>query len=657
MVDASPTMSAARLSRVIEKQTGVPQGSFSLYYGSRPMYGTLAESGVASGSTIELKSRGRGGGPEPPATSSSEVEIERPSMSRMSTTSRMMHSYDRDGDGKFSRDEVRAMAADFIKEKKTRRMATKAAIAMGLIILLVVGLNAGLTAAIVFLSKDVKVVSGVLVDPSTNEQLKVSSADTTVAPDGSLRDQKANSVSVSTHTQKNVYAVKLVPSQRRLDEQGSGSGNEMMVAQVACKNVLAAIASIEHGDDTGLVRIDFGNGDIWLPALSAASYHMQNDSFGMEQIFLSGRSETLYDVVCETTRLACDTNPGDLCDVVISSANPSSTRRALSFEEAFDGDLDAQKISNHRRLFVKDWQDKIKSTVNSHLERSPWFRGEFGAEPQKLDLRLGTWMHWIGTRDDTHVASMLIPGTHDTEARHGDIDTVLGDVSDPHGYAKNQDLSLRDQLDAGIRALDIRVKFEGCGAEGLKIYHGSFYQKTNWLEVKQTLEDWITSHPTEFVLVFVQNENPVTTWTCRGLDMHDYLFSELDASKWYMDAVENPTYGNFKGRLVFFKSRFQNRFYTEFDPVLGRVEPVDTQIQDNWNYVTRQQKWDAVEKHEAEERQSGKLYINMLSAAPTLGYELSTPAEFALFINERAYNQIDSFQSGSGLPYSQIEPA
>ena len=75
MVDASPTMSAARLSRVVEKQTGVPQGSFSLYYGSRPIYGTLAESGVASGSTIELKSRGRGGGSEPPATSSSEAEI------------------------------------------------------------------------------------------------------------------------------------------------------------------------------------------------------------------------------------------------------------------------------------------------------------------------------------------------------------------------------------------------------------------------------------------------------------------------------------------------------------------------------------------------------------------------------------------------------
>ena len=75
MVDASPTMTAARLSRVIEKQTGVPRGSFALYHASKPMCGTLEESGVASGSTVELKFRGRGGGPEPQATNSLEVEI------------------------------------------------------------------------------------------------------------------------------------------------------------------------------------------------------------------------------------------------------------------------------------------------------------------------------------------------------------------------------------------------------------------------------------------------------------------------------------------------------------------------------------------------------------------------------------------------------
>ena len=169
MIGASPSMTAARLSCVIEKQTGVPRGSFALYHASKPMCGgTLQESGVASGSTVELKFRGRGGGPEPQATeaqatNSLEVEIEtRPTeeilpvnLTRGPTA--MMRGYDHDGDGKFSEGEVRAMAADFIKEKKTRRLATKAAIAMGVVILLVVGLNAGLTAAIVFLSRDTEV--------------------------------------------------------------------------------------------------------------------------------------------------------------------------------------------------------------------------------------------------------------------------------------------------------------------------------------------------------------------------------------------------------------------------------------------------------------------------------------------------------------------
>tara|TARA_B100000768_G_C11156715_1_gene322722 strand:+ start:528 stop:722 length:195 start_codon:yes stop_codon:yes gene_type:complete len=56
-----------------------------------------------------------------------------------------------------------------------------------------------------------------------------------------------------------VYAVILIPSERRLDElraavaaQDAGSSGGLG------ENVLSAIASIEHGDDTGLVRIDFG---------------------------------------------------------------------------------------------------------------------------------------------------------------------------------------------------------------------------------------------------------------------------------------------------------------------------------------------------------------------------------------------------------------
>ena len=213
-------------------------------------------------------------------------------------------------------------------------------------------------------------------------------------------------------------------------------------------------------------------------------------------------------------------------------------------------------------------------------------------------------------------------------------------------WARCQDLSLWDQLNAGIRAVDIRVKFEGCGPDNQRIFHGSFDQKTNWPAVKSMLEGWITSHPTEFVLVFVANENDDRSHECSGMKMHDYLSSSLDPSKWFTtDPFTNPTYGDYKGRLVFLNSRFSNRFYNS-----------RTQIQDQWTDVTLQQKWEAVVNHEAQARQSGKLYINMLSSAPSYANYYSTPRKVAMFINERAYNQTEIFKSGSELPYSQIEP-
>ena len=85
-------MTAARLARVTAVQTGVPQGSFALYYGSRPMRGTLKEIGVASGSTIELKFRGRGGGPEQSATNSLEVlDLQSLYLSALTTNESLQH--------------------------------------------------------------------------------------------------------------------------------------------------------------------------------------------------------------------------------------------------------------------------------------------------------------------------------------------------------------------------------------------------------------------------------------------------------------------------------------------------------------------------------------------------------------------------------------
>ena len=230
---------------------------------------------------------------------------------------------------------------------------------------------------------------------------------------------------------------------------------------------------------------------------------------------------------------------------------------------------------------------------------------------------------------NTLVTDMWIPGTHDTMSLYGGA------------FAKCQTWTLGQQLDAGIRALDIRVKYEGCGMNNLQIYHGVTYQRTNWLEVARTLQQWIAAHPTEFVLVFVKNEDG--EGTCDNKDLFAYIREFTDDSKWLwktstaqIGTEDAPTYDDFKGKLVFMANRRQN----------GEVV-----IQDDYTDITPQDKWKLVWNHARSER-NGNLYINMLSATAGGGWGTYTPAMFAYYVNKRAHDNIiqNKWKPGSEFP-------
>jgi len=153
-----------------------------------------------------------------------------------------------------------------------------------------------------------------------------------------------------------VFEVTLTVSGRRLDEQGSGNIQGHLqepVAQVTCKNVLLAISSIEDGDDESLVKITMGDGIFWEPRMSAASYHLHENSFGIDQLYLQDQRAVLYDANCEMSKEACETHPGHPCDVLPSAATASSAR-ALSFEDAFDGDVRRRRLTHYDGIGHKD---------------------------------------------------------------------------------------------------------------------------------------------------------------------------------------------------------------------------------------------------------------------------------------------------------------
>ena len=202
--------------------------------------------------------------------------------------------------------------------------------------------NAGLTAAVVILSKDLKVEGG------------------------TLKNNKDGGA-VSTVSQKKVYEVTLLSPRRQLDEQSSGATHESstVVAQVTCASVLEAISSIEKGNDGSLVKMSVGHGKFWQPRMSAASYNLHETSFGIEQIYLDDQRDVSYDVTCEISMAVCESTPNSLCDAVTNSEVIFSDddRRALSFEDAFDGEIKVQP----RRL-----RDCTKDNDDDHDHKNDW---------------------------------------------------------------------------------------------------------------------------------------------------------------------------------------------------------------------------------------------------------------------------------------------
>ena len=253
------------------------------------------------------------------------TSIQREASTLTPTQEAEMRRMDPNGDGIIDEKEGRAIARSSAKLRASNMKYKKGVCAtLALLTLSWIG-NSVLVMVIVNLSKELK-VEGV-----------------------SLKTM--NGGSVSTHGQKNVFEVTLTVSGRRLaDEQGSDNIQEP-VAQVTCNNVLLAVSSIENGDDESLVKITLGDGFFWEPRMSAASYHLHENSFGIDQLYLQDQPAVFYDVNCEMSKEACETHPGQTCDVLPSAAtSTASSARALSFEDAFDGDSNLHP--NPRRLHI-----------------------------------------------------------------------------------------------------------------------------------------------------------------------------------------------------------------------------------------------------------------------------------------------------------------
>ncbi|WP_417641671.1 phosphatidylinositol-specific phospholipase C domain-containing protein [Enterobacter kobei] len=113
----------------------------------------------------------------------------------------------------------------------------------------------------------------------------------------------------------------------------------------------------------------------------------------------------------------------------------------------------------------------------------------YSHDASNMDYSQTDWMAALS--DSTPVWQLSIPGTHDSGSRYGG-DSVA-----------NQVMTIEEQLRAGIRYLDVRVRHID---NAFAIHHSFVYQHLNFDDVMKQATQFLRSHPQEFIFMRVRDE-------------------------------------------------------------------------------------------------------------------------------------------------------
>ena len=129
---------------------------------------------------------------------------------------------------------------------------------------------------------------------------------------------------------------------------------------------------------------------------------------------------------------------------------------------------------------------------------NPSTQNEYYSEMSTIAYEAPEWMRWLP--DSIQFSELSIPATHDT----------MSVIPGPSQHmAETQSMALKEQLDSGIRGLDIRIiRVRGPATEVyLTITHGGVLQKAMFgPDVLQPIVDFLKAHPTETVFVKIKED-------------------------------------------------------------------------------------------------------------------------------------------------------
>lgn len=193
--------------------------------------------------------------------------------------------------------------------------------------------------------------------------------------------------------------------------------------------------------------------------------------------------------------------------------------------------------------------------------------------------------------DSVSLAELTIPGTHDAGALHEPLP----------GTTTCQHLSIPEQLEIGVRYLDVRLRHFG---DALLVHHGPVYQHENFDGVLTGVTGFLRANPGETVIMEVSSEYKPenNTETFEQAVMRHVEDASCNSFWWRESHV--PRLGEVRGRIVLLRRFPGSPSVSGGIDVTGwrddtRFTLTDTRgaaiaVQDRYRVAANDEKWDAV---------------------------------------------------------------
>lgn len=252
-------------------------------------------------------------------------------------------------------------------------------------------------------------------------------------------------------------------------------------------------------------------------------------------------------------------------------------------------------------------------------------------------------INWMsGIQDNTLVSKISIPGTHDSGAM---IEGPLG------GTAKTQNLAIADQLNAGVRFLDIRCRHID---NSFTIHHGAIYQNLNFDDVLKACYSFLDSHPTETIIMSVKEEYNASN-TSRTFEKTFDSYVEKNPSKWDLGNTI-PTLGVIRGKIKLLR-RFSAGVSKGIDATAWADNStfeinnpgVSIKVQDYYKVENNDDKWSKISAlyNDAKNDTGNKLFINFSSGYKPLLFGIPSIPTVSNMINPKLKTLFQGSPQGS----------